>query len=336
MSRHVNIPIFVPHMGCPNQCVFCNQRIISGRSEFSVSAARKTIEAVLSTASGEDCEIAFFGGSFTGIERSLMLELLALAKEYVISGRVTGIRMSTRPDYITPEIIGILKSYPISCVELGVQSMDDRVLVGLKRGHTQLDTERAFALLNEASVPVVGQMMIGLPYATEESEIECAQAICRMGAVAARIYPTVVFRDTELAAWMESDRYTPLSDEDAVRRSKNVYEVFLGAGIPCLRVGLCESENLHSDSTYLAGPNHSAMGEMVMSAVYRDRIVNAIPAEETKSKTLEIRCPIGHTSKVLGHKAQTKKELIDRFGFSAVKVKESAELNDYTIKLDLI
>jgi histone acetyltransferase (RNA polymerase elongator complex component) len=157
-----------------------------------------------------------------------------------------------------------------------------------------------------------------------------------MGAIAARIYPTVVFRDTELAAWMGSGCYTPLSDEEAVRRSKNVYEVFLNAGIPCLRIGLCENENLHSDSSYLAGPNHSAMGEMVMSAVYRDRIVNAIPAEGTENKALIIRCPLGHTSKVLGHRAQTKKELIDRFGFSAVKVKESAELNDYTINLDLI
>ena len=336
MSGHVNIPIFVPHMGCPNQCVFCNQRVISGRECFSVSIVRQSIESILTTVKDADCEIAFFGGSFTGIERTLMLDLLELAEEYVSFGRVMGIRMSTRPDYVSPDIIKILKNYTISCVEIGVQSMDDSVLSCLKRGHTHLDTERAFALLKEAGIPVVGQMMIGLPGATEDSEIDCARTICRMGAVAARIYPTLVFRDTELADWVRYGAYHPLSEEEAIRRTKNVYEVFLAEGVPCLRIGLCESENLHSDSTYLAGPNHSAMGEMVMSAVYRERVFQSMPSTDTKGKTLVIHCPLGHTSKVLGHKASTKRELLERFCLSAVKVEESRELKDYTINLDLI
>ena len=335
MSRHVNVPIFVPHLGCPNQCVFCNQRVISGKTNFSMDAVRAEIETVLTSVSDADCEIAFFGGSFTGIDRGLMLALLDLAAEYVMRGQAVGIRMSTRPDYITPEIIEILEKYPISCVELGVQSMDDRVLSCLKRGHTAQDTEQAFLLLSGAGIPAAGQMMIGLPYATAESELECARAICRMGAVSARIYPTLVFRDTELARWTKDGIYHPLTVEEAVERAKNVLNVFLSQGVSCLRIGLCESENLHSDATYLAGPNHSARGELVMSAIYRDRILASVPHVETAGKRLFVTCPRGHTSKVIGHGGTTKKELILKFGFSTVKVVESDQLTEYTVKLDV-
>ncbi|MBO5110049.1 MAG: radical SAM protein [Clostridia bacterium] len=334
MSRHVNIPIFVPHLGCPNQCVFCNQRTISGKEIFSMDTVRGEIEAVLSTVSDAECEIAFFGGSFTGIERPRMLALLELANEYVKRGQVTGIRMSTRPDYIDPDIITILKQYPISCVELGVQSMDDAVLSRLKRGHTIKQTEQAFSQLAAAGIPSAGQMMIGLPGATAESECETAEAICRMGASAARIYPTVVFRDTELAEWLADGIYCPLTVEEAVCRAKNVLSIFLSHRVPCLRIGLCDSENLHSDTTYLAGPNHSAMGELVMSAVYRDRILSAID-RPAPGRHLRITCPRGHTSKVLGHRGATKRELMATYGFSTVKVEESPLLTEYTVKIDV-
>ena len=106
--RHINIPIFIPHLGCPNQCIFCNQRYISGRSDFEVESVETQIIQVLSTVSIDDeCEIAFFGGSFTGIDRNLMISLLEIAQKYVNLGRVKGIRMSTRPDYISKEIIDI-------------------------------------------------------------------------------------------------------------------------------------------------------------------------------------------------------------------------------------
>ena len=147
MSRHVNIPIFVPHLGCPNQCIFCNQRTISGCEAFRIEAVRSEIEEVLATAGDATCEIAFFGGSFTGIDRELMIALLDLAAEYVDRGQVEGIRMSTRPDYISKEILSVLLRYPIVCVELGVQSMSDEVLCRSKRGHTAADTRRAFAML---------------------------------------------------------------------------------------------------------------------------------------------------------------------------------------------
>ncbi|MBQ7383185.1 MAG: radical SAM protein, partial [Clostridia bacterium] len=136
MKKHVNIPIFIPHLGCPNDCVFCNQRSISGRQSFDVSEVEPQIEQVLSTLSEDtEREIAFFGGSFTGIDRELMLYLLGVAKKYIDSGRVSGIRLSTRPDYIDRERLDILSRYGVSAVELGLQSMDERVLAASRRGH---------------------------------------------------------------------------------------------------------------------------------------------------------------------------------------------------------
>ena len=203
--RHVNIPIFIPHMGCPNQCVFCNQRSISGHSDFSLSDVEKEIEAVLSTVDSDtECEIAFFGGSFTGIERSLMISLLDIAQKYVDEKRVGAIRLSTRPDYINEEILDILSRYAVKTVELGLQSMSQRVLDATKRGHTATCAENACKMIKERGFSLIGQMMIGLPLSDTQSEIATAEKICDMGADGARIYPTVVFSDTELCDMMEN------------------------------------------------------------------------------------------------------------------------------------
>ena len=225
--RHVNIPVFIPHLGCPNQCVFCNQRSISEHQEFSETNVRDEIEQVLSTLRPEDeAEIAFFGGSFTGIDRGLMCRLLDLAQEYVKAGRVGSIRLSTRPDYIDEEILSILSRYSVGTIELGLQSMDDAVLLACRRGHTAADAERACRAVVEAGFSLVGQMMIGLPGASPESEIKTAQKICDMGASAVRIYPTVVFYDTPLCEMAQHGAYTPLSVDEAVERTAPVLQLF--------------------------------------------------------------------------------------------------------------
>ena len=212
--------------------------------------------------------------------------------------------------------------------------MSDRVLNACRRGHKASDTERAFALLRSASIPVVGQMMIGLPEASSQDEISCAEVICKMGAVGTRIYPTLVFRGTELEELYENGHYVPLTVSEAVERSKSVLDVFVRHGVPCLRIGLCESENLHSDTSYVAGPNHSEIGELVMSRFYRDRIFDALPATaETKNKTLVITHPRGHASRVVGHRAQTKRELRATYGYSAVKLVESDRLTEYHVEV---
>ena len=170
MKKHANIPIFIPHLGCPNQCVFCNQRSISGVHSFDSASVIPTIELALATLGRDtEAEIAFFGGSFTGIDRSLMTELLDIAYSYVTSGRVKSIRCSTRPDYIDEDVLEILKRHAVRVIELGLQSTSDDVLCLTKRGHTRSDCERACRMIKEQGFQLVGQMMIGLPGATPES-----------------------------------------------------------------------------------------------------------------------------------------------------------------------
>ena len=336
--RHVNIPIFIPHLGCPNQCIFCNQRYISGTVDFDVTQVRALIEETLCTvADGDTCEIAFFGGSFTGIDRTLMIELLDIAEEYVRAGKIIGTRMSTRPDYISEEIIEILNGYTITCVELGIQSMNDEVLTYLKRGHTVQDTVNAANLLKSNGYGFVGQMMIGLPTSTSQDEIYCADMICRLGAFAARIYPTVVFRKTELEELTCNGEYIPLTLEEAVNRAADVLRVFNNNNVECIRIGLCDSENLHSDATYVDGPNSPSIGEMVLSRLYFTNICEMIDKSScmTEKMNLLLRCSKGKTSQVIGHRKKNILELKNRYGFSKISVFEDAKLEDKELKLEM-
>lgn len=333
--RHINIPVFIPHMGCPNQCIFCNQRYISGTLEFKMSDVTGLIENSLKTVSDDcECEIAFFGGSFTGIDRELMLNLLDLAQGYVNQGRVTSIRMSTRPDYISNEIVSILKKYTISAVELGIQSMNDEVLYALKRGHTSSDTVNAAKLLKEASIPFVGQMMIGLPWSSREDELYCAKMICKLGAVGARIYPTLVFKHTELENLVENGGYTPLSIEDAVLRSAAVLEVFEKYKVTCIRIGLCDSENLHSDETFVVGPNSPAIGEMVKSRLYYNKLLKKVQSLPYGSCVV-IYCPRGAVSQVIGNKKENVIKLKNELGIKIYKVIEDENLDQYDLIIKL-
>lgn len=331
--RHINIPIFIPHLGCPNQCIFCNQRFISGTYEFDEGQVDLIISEVLSTVNdGDECEIAFFGGSFTGIDRDLMIRLLNKAQSYINKGQAVGIRMSTRPDYINDEIISILKNYTVSCVELGIQSMNDKVLSYLKRGHSASDTRRAAELLNASKIPFGGQMMIGLPSATREDEIYCANEICKLGAIGTRIYPTLVFKNTELESLTKSKEYIPLTIEEAVKRSADVYRIFLENDVNCFRIGLCESENLHADVSFYDGPSSASIGEMVRSRVFFDYICEKIEKNNLKNTDgIVIYCPIGKTSQIVGNKRANVTELKNRFGYKRVKVLESASLNGFEI-----
>ena len=329
---HINIPIFIPHLGCPNQCIFCNQRYISGKECFDKSKVENIINDVLSTTNSSDiCEIAFFGGSFTGIDKTLMIELLDLAQKYVDAGKVHGIRMSTRPDYISSEIINILKKYTISVVELGIQSMNDNILRYLKRGHSANDTKKAAELLNKANIPFIGQMMIGLPKASELDELNCAKLICDLGAAGARIYPTLVFKMTELEELTLKNEYTPLSAEEAIERCVRVLKVFQKHNVPCIRIGLCDSENLHSEDTFVAGPNTPPMGEMVKSRLYYDLICERY--EQNRFDNIIIECAKGKTSQVIGHKKENLQKISKKYKINSIKVIENINLSNFEINI---
>ena len=324
-------------MGCPNQCVFCNQRSISGHLDFSLDDVRLEIETALSTVS-DDCEteIAFFGGSFTGIDRSLMIDLLDIAQGYIDAGRVSSIRLSTRPDYINDEILDILSSYGVKTIELGLQSMDQTVLDACKRGHDASCAEAACRRIKERGFSLIGQMMIGLPNSNTEKEVMTAQRICDMGADGARIYPTVVFYETELCDMMQRGEYAPLELSDAVQRTKSALSVFVQRGVPCIRVGLCAGENLSSPETVCGGANHSAIGELAMSALYLDKIEEKLSSFDggIEGKNLIIYVPRGEISKVVGQKRVNIEKIRQKYCPRRVKVLEKDEILRYNIIID--
>lgn len=336
MKKHVNIPIFIPHLGCPNQCVFCNQRTISGVGSFKADSVVDIIENALSTIdNGVEVEIAFFGGSFTGIDRNLMRELLEIAYSYVARGRVVGIRCSTRPDYISDDILLELKQYGVKVIELGLQSVDDGVLSATKRGHTFEDEKRACKMIVDYGFTLVGQMMIGLPGATEKSELETAEFIISASASGARIYPTVVFKDTELCSMTQKGEYSPVSEEEAVRRSALVMKKFIDAGVDVIRVGLCASENLASGDTYFAGPNHSAIGELVQNEIYYTLIKEKIGAiNAIENSDIKVFVPYGSLSKAIGQKKRNKIRLQKEFSLSNISFFESNKLSEYCVSIE--
>ncbi len=325
-KKHANIPIFIPHEGCPNGCVFCNQKKITGTDGCADRDIRPEIDAALETLSSDvkDVEIAFFGGSFTGIDRGVMERLLRDAFSYVEKGLVSSVRLSTRPDYISYDILSTLKKYGVRHIELGIQSADDKVLLASKRGHTVQKTLEACKTITENGFILGGQMMIGLPGSTPEAEMATAKFICNMGAKEARIYPTVVFRDTELCNMAKNGRYTPLDIADAIKRSAACYRIFLDAGVHVLRVGLQASESLSDENEVYGGANHPALGEMCVSAVYLDIIreeLSKILPESYGKRSLIIECADGECSKVAGHKKANKQELFSFLSENGVNIK---------------
>lgn len=333
--RHVNIPVFIPHVGCPNACVFCNQRSISGQTDFDPSEVDGIIREALSTIGEDDtCEIAFFGGSFTGIDRELMLYLLGVAQKYVDGGQVQSIRLSTRPDYINDRIIADLKKFTVKTVELGLQSLDDGVLSASGRGHDAECAERACRALKNAGFSLIGQMMIGLPNSSVETEIMTARRICALGADGARVYPTVVFYATELACMTERGEYAPLTNEEAVFRAKEVLKVFAKQGVPCIRVGLQASENLADETHVMAGASHSAIGELAMGELYFDRICEEIDRHGYSGGELTVYVASGEVSKAVGQKKRNKQRICQKYGFKRMKVLEKNEILSYNIILE--
>lgn len=337
MKKHINIPIFIPHLGCPNQCVFCNQRTITGVDEFDIERVKNEIETALTTVDTDtEAEIAFFGGSFTGIGEQRMISLLELAYGYVADGRVKSIRCSTRPDYIDSHILDVLEHYGVSCIELGLQSSDDSVLSTTRRGHTFDDEKKACELIVSRGFLLVGQMMIGLPGATTESEIKTAEFICSVGAKGARIYPTVVFYGTELQHMAETGVYTPISLDEAVKRSAAVLRIFVSNNVNVIRIGLCASENLTDKESYYSGPNHVAIGELTVGELYYKLIkekFKQLKFEDKLQGRIAVEVPSGALSKAIGQRKKNKIRLCEEFSLIDISFKENSDLDEYQISI---
>ena len=310
MKKHAIIPIFISHRGCPHRCVFCNQKAITARSgDVTVSDAGNTIEEWLTTLEGKDIEveISFFGGSFTGIPMEQQIAFLKLAKEYKDSGRVSKIHCSTRPDYIDRTILDNLREYGMDVIELGVQSFDQGVLDKSERGHKEEDIERACSLIHEYGFTLGIQLMIGLPGDTYESCMYSVKRAIEMKPDIARLYPTVVIADTPLADMLRDGTYIPPSEEEIVRRTKDMYKALTKAGINVIRIGLKSNELIKGD-TY-----HPAIGQVVKSAAMLDDIIANVEEDYPDAKILEISAPSSLFNYVIGHKADNKRYLREKY-----------------------
>lgn len=272
-----NISIFVPHQGCPCQCSFCNQKTITGQTK--APTAEDVINAVETALKKKnfEYEIAFFGGSFTAIEREYMISLLGAAAPYVENGSVKGIRISTRPDCIDSEILDILKKYGVTSIELGAQSMDDNVLLANRRGHTAEDVVNASELIKCYGFELGLQMMTGLYMDTAEKAIETAEKIIALKPDTVRIYPTVVLKGTYLAELYLKEEYKPLNADDSAELCARLVPMFEKAGIKIIRLGLHSSEDIKKNM--LAGGFHDSFGELVKSRMLVEKILALPPGD---------------------------------------------------------
>ncbi|MFA5972059.1 MAG: radical SAM protein [Lentimicrobiaceae bacterium] len=312
--RHFTIPVFIPEEACPNQCIFCNQHHIAGAvCAPSVDEVVAKVDAHLLTIStGNEVEIGFFGGNFTGIPVNEQKAYLASVQQFIASGRVIGIRISTRPDYITNSILEMLKQYHVSTIELGAQSLDDEVLKLAGRGHTAAQVQEASRMIKENGFKLGLQMMIGLPGDTVEKSLFTAREIIRLGANCTRIYPTLVIKDTELEQLYLQGKYNPLSPEEAVSRVADIVPLFIAAGVKILRIGLHPSEGLLNNTSLVAGPFHVAFGEMAFSEIWR-RILSNLVFENGKRNILTLTVSSGMRNAAIGHKAMNKAMLLENF-----------------------
>lgn len=265
-----NISIFVPHLGCPCHCSFCNQHVISGKTEIpDADTVRDCVEKAFEK-DGFSYEIAFFGGSFTAIDRDYMVSLLEAALPYVRSGRVEGIRISTRPDCIDDEVLQLLKFYGVTSIELGAQSMDDEVLKMNSRGHTAQDVVNASKKIRSYGFELGLQMMTGLYGDTDEKAIETAKKLTALSPATVRIYPTVVLKGTRLAELYESGVYPAQTVEEAVSLCAKLVPMFEENGIKIIRLGLHASEDIKHN--LVAGAYHENIGELVRSRLMFEQI----------------------------------------------------------------
>lgn len=332
MKRKYIIPIFVPHLGCPMNCTFCNQKTISGQQkQVTKEDVKNTIETYLNGYTQEQAvEVAFFGGSFTGIEEEKQEELLEAAYEYIKQGKVESIRISTRPDYINKDILKRLKKYKVKTIELGVQSSNDYILKKCQRGHTFEEVKKASKLIRRFGFTLGHQMMVGLPESTRLDEMNTAKDIAKLKPKIVRIYPVLVIKGTKLQEEYENGTYEPLAVEQAVEICKELYYYFEEKHITVIRMGLQNTDSISSpeneSSEVIAGPYHEAFGQLVEDALWYDNILKKIKAFNVKVKEVAIRVNAKNENNVIGHKKENITKLKELYDVT-VKV-----IQDETIK----
>ena len=341
MNKEYVIPVFVPHLGCPNDCIFCNQKSISGQKKnVTKEEAKKIIDNFLENIKDKDAkkEIAFFGGSFTGIDENVQEELLKVAYDYIEKGEVDSIRISTRPDYINKEILKRLKKYKVKTIELGVQSANDYILGRANRRHTFKDVEKASKLIRWYGFNLGHQMMVGLPESNRIDEINTAKALIKLKPKMVRIYPVLVIKGTKLEKEYNEGIYEPLSIVQAVETCKQLVRMFTDKKIEVIRVGLQNTDEIcnpdNKESEVVAGPFHPAFGQLVESSMWYDAIVEKIKKLNVKVKEVEVTVNPIDANNVIGHKKENVIKLKDTYEVDLI-VKQDEKIKQGKSKIEV-
>jgi histone acetyltransferase (RNA polymerase elongator complex component) len=327
------IPIFLPHSGCPNRCVFCNQTSITGTNPGFPAAENLRLQVTrflkFNDQRRRHVQVAFYGGNFLGLGKDTIRRLLDESTALVKKGAIQSVRFSTRPDTVNEEALAGIAEYPVSTIEIGVQSMDDQVLMMAQRGHTANDTKNAVALLKSRRYRIGLQLMVGLPGDTEAKALTTARKVVELSPDFTRIYPTVVLADSPLAVWHKNGRYTPWSLDRCVTIVKKIYRLFQANKIPVVRMGLQATEELEKGSTVVAGPYHPAFGHLVHSSMFFDKATDALTAKKDLEKGVSINVHPNSISKLRG----LNNENVDRLK-RAFPIKSLQIISDPTLAED--
>lgn len=342
MKKQYIIPIFVPHLGCPNDCIFCNQKSISGqKSQMTKEKAKEIIEEHLKSIGNEDAEIeiAFFGGSFTAIEKEKQEELLQVAYEYIEQGKVESIRISTRPDCIDKETLKRLKKYKVKTIELGVQSANNYILDRANRGHTFEDVKKASKMIRWNGFKLGHQMMVGLPESTRIDEINTAKALIKLKPKMMRIYPVLVVKNTKLEKEFKEGVYEPLPLVQAVETCKELVSMFSRKNIDVIRIGLQSTDEISDpngkNSEVVAGPYHPAFRQLVEAGLWYDAIVAKIKKLNVKVKEVEVTVNPIDINNVIGHKKENVLKLKSVYDVDLI-LKQDEAVKQGKSKLEII
>lgn len=313
MKQYYTIPVFIPELACPHRCVFCNQHSITSVLQTpSLEEVQEIIERYVATIpAGKTVDIGFLGGNFTGIAPEEQEAYLKTAQPYLESDKIGGIRISTRPDYITTDILSLLKRYGVTTIELGAQTMDDAVLQNAGRGHTVANTERAAAMIKEAGFSLGLQMMTGLPGDTDSGAIDTARRIIALGASSTRIYPTLVVKGTYLEKLWREGEYIPQTLEEAVTLLASIIPLFEESGVDILRTGLHPTEGFISGDDLLDGPFHPSLKTMALSRIWRNKLKEIISRQGFTA--IEVVVNPADIPHAVGHQSQNKRWLQRHF-----------------------
>ena len=326
--KHINVALFVPDEGCPHRCSFCNQKTISGKvTPLEADEIDKAVKIALKNIGCNEGEIAFFGGSFTAIDKAYMTELLDRAYKYVNKGLFSGIRISTRPDCISREILDILKSYGVTAIELGCQSMNDRVLELNTRGHTENDINNAAALIREYGFELGVQMMTGLYGDSDAGALETAKKLISLSPDTVRIYPTIVLEGTKLSEFYRKGEYIPQGVDEAAELCKKLLIMFEQKGIKVIRLGLHSGGNV--EEGFIAGPYHPAFKEICESKIYLDNVLSELERQKISQGKIEITVGSSFVSMLTGQK-KTNILKLNEMGYE-IKIVQNKEYEKYKV-----